>query len=156
MEQLPAPHNSHDSGDNEPIRGQVLHGELLDLDEEWDARKAMKDLRAERDVLDDTTTNQTQRIIEDGAPMAARSLVHIAAYAERDSDRIKAATEVLKLSREMGGNATDPLRLLAGMVVQEMEEAAASAANQGDALGDFFDSTTTKDSAPHTNQGHAL
>lgn len=61
----------------------------------WNPREALSSLESERTKLEEiTATDSAERIFRDALPLAAKSIVHLAAYSNNESLRFKAAVYV--------------------------------------------------------------
>lgn len=61
----------------------------------WDSAEAIESLKMERSVHpEETNETLTKRILEQAAPMAAQSIVHLALHSTNDNTRLNAAKYV--------------------------------------------------------------
>ena len=72
----------------------------------WDADEAMAAMVDERDLFDDTPESQAKRLIQEGTAIATASLLYIAQYGDKDSDRIRASMVILDRAWGPGAGST--------------------------------------------------
>jgi len=67
---------------------------------EWDSDEALEFLQEERTVFGDGMTNVelTRKLIEDAAPMAAVSMIHLSRHAVNENTRMNASKWVVEMA----------------------------------------------------------
>ena len=61
----------------------------------WDSDEAIESLKMERALhTDETNENLTRRLLEEAAPSAAQSIIHMALHSANDNTRLRAATYI--------------------------------------------------------------
>lgn len=87
----------------------------------WDPTKALEALVAEQAVYDgENHVQRTRRLLEEAAPEAALSLVHLASHAVNEAVRLRAANSVVKAVIEFNAEGDDDGPLAA--LVRELRE----------------------------------
>jgi hypothetical protein len=93
------------------------------LPEEWNSDQTLENLKMERSVRPEETNEQmTRRLLEEAAPAAAQSIIHLALHSPNDNTRLNAAkyvTDSLLESDSSGGKAK--WEELIGTAVSEVE-----------------------------------
>jgi hypothetical protein len=89
----------------------------------WDEEDAIESLTMERSIHDETNEQLTKRLLEEAAPMAAQSIIHIALHDTNGNTRLRAAQYIADkvYADDSTKSGAAPWEELVGSVVSEAE-----------------------------------